>query len=69
MNQYIVFLFLLCSLFSLGFANAQSQFNFPNGFHKETFYFEIINNLFIVPVKINVTDFNFILDFGVNKTI
>ena len=51
------------------FAYGQSRFNFSDGFHKRTFSFEVINNLIVVPIKINGTEFNFILDSGVNNTI
>ena len=65
----ISFFVLLCSLFNVHFAYGQSRFNFPDGFHKWTFSFEVINNLIVVPIKINGTEFNFIIDSGVNNTI
>ena len=69
MKQYPLFFVLLCSLFNVHFAYGQSRFNFPDGFHKRTFSFKVINNLIVVPIKINGTEFNFILDSGVNNTI
>ncbi len=62
--NYIIILCFFCSSIL-----AQSSFVFPQGFKKRAFTFELINNLIVVPVKINGQPFNFLLDSGVQKTI
>ena len=69
MKQSLVFVFQLFILFSVYQIKAQSDFMFSDGSHKRTFSFEVINNLIVVPVKINGVTFSFILDSGVNRTI
>ena len=69
MKQSLVFVFQLFILFSVYQTKAQSDFMFSDGSHKRTFSFEAINNLIVIPVKINGVTFSFILDSGVNRTI
>ena len=69
MKQSLVFVFQLFVLFSVYQTKAQSDFVFSDGSVKRTFSFETINNLIVVPVKINGVTFSFILDSGVNRTI
>ena len=69
MEQSLVFVFQLFVLFSVYQTKAQSDFVFSDGSVKRTFSFETINNLIVVPVKINGVTFSFILDSGVNRTI
>ena len=69
MKQSLVFVFQLFILFSVYQTKAQLDFVFSDGSHKRTFSFEAINNLIVVPVKINGVTFSFILDSGVNRTI
>ena len=69
MKQSLVFVFQLFILFSVYQTKAQSDFVFSDGSVKRTFSFETINNLIVVPVKINGVTFSFILDSGVNRTI
>ena len=69
MKQALVLIVQLFLLFSIHPIKAQSSFSFSDGSDKRVFSFESVNNLIIVPVKINGVTFSFILDFGVNRTI
>ena len=69
MKQSLICIFQFFILFSFNHTNAQSDFVFSDGSHKRTFSFEAINNLIVVPVKINGVTFSFILDSGVDRTI
>lgn len=57
--------FLLCSQILL----AQENFAFTSDKRKVTIPFKLINNLIIVPVKVNGVELNFLLDTGVEETI
>ncbi len=61
---------ILLFLFSGGYINSQEKFNFT-GVNKnvQSVKFQLINNLIVVPLKINGSQLSFILDTGVNKTI
>ena len=69
MRQALVLIVQLFFLFSIHLTKAQSSFSFSDGSDKRVFSFELVNNLIIVPVKINGVTFSFILDSGVNRTI
>ena len=69
MKQSLVFILPLFVLFGIIQTHAQSDFVFSDGSNKRTFSFEAVNNLIVVPVKINGVTFRFILDSGVNRTI
>jgi hypothetical protein len=69
MKQALVLIVQLFFLFSIHPTKAQSSFSFSDGSDKRVFSFELVNNLIIVPVKINGVTFSFILDSGVNRTI
>lgn len=65
-------IFLFYSLFFLGFSNFYSQdgFRFFNrNIKKVRIDFKLINNLIVIPLKINGKELSFILDTGSNKTI
>jgi len=48
---------------------AQDTFRIIGGEQKEVQTFQLINNLIIIPVKVNGSTLKFLLDTGVNKTI
>ncbi len=47
----------------------QAGFKLPNEVDRTKIKFELVNNLVVIPVKVNGTPLNFILDSGVNTTI
>ncbi len=47
----------------------QEGFTLPDGTIKDKIDFELVNNLVVIPVTINGTEFSFLLDTGVNTTI
>lgn len=57
--------FLLCSSMLFG----QEGFQFTTTNKKVKIPFQLINNLIIVPVKVNGVELNFLLDTGVEETI
>ena len=63
-SKKIVFLFLCCSLFSF----SQGKFVLQDG-DKDKIAFKLINNLIVIPVKINGVELSFLLDTGVSKPI
>jgi len=62
---YIFTILLFCVLPSF----AQGEFSFPKGITKNKISVEIVSNIVIVPVNVNGTDLNFILDTGASGTI
>ncbi len=66
MRRYVAFFGLL---FFIHFGYAQSKFRFPKGITKDKISFEMINNLVIIPVKVNGVELTFLLDTGVNTTL
>jgi hypothetical protein len=66
MRFKIQFLFLLLSIQSI---LAQDGFHFANDKNKTIIPFEFINNLIIIPIEMNGTKLNFLLDTGVEDTI
>jgi len=62
-------IYLFISVFLPVVATGQSSFNLPDKYKKETVKFQFINNLIIIPVKVNNVELSFILDTGVNKPI
>ena len=60
----ICILFLLLPAFALG-----QYFELPKGKKIEKLNFQLINNLIIIPVKVNGANLSFILDSGVSKPI
>ncbi|MFT7351621.1 MAG: hypothetical protein ACI9XR_001377 [Flavobacterium sp.] len=49
--------------------SAQSGFQFPKSKNKVTVSFQLINNLVIIPVKVNGVQLNFLLDTGVEDSV
>ncbi|MEE9348804.1 MAG: aspartyl protease family protein [Flavobacteriaceae bacterium] len=62
-------LLTLLTFFILTNLHSQSNFRLINNIKKETVKFKLINNLIIIPVKINGKDLNFLLDTGVSHSI
>jgi len=60
-------LFVLLLIFQA--VSAQDTFRIIGGEQKEVRTFQLINNLIIIPVKVNGSTLKFLLDTGVNKTI
>lgn len=48
---------------------AQSNFKLINSIKKQSISFKLINNLIVIPIKVNGKELNFILDSGVGITI
>lgn len=69
MKQFLFFIGLVFFLSNTNSVQAQSGFEFPSKLQKRKISFELINNLIVIPIKINGTIFSFILDSGVNRTI
>jgi hypothetical protein len=65
--MYRFFIFLFCSLICLQ-SFAQGKFVLQNE-NKNKISFKLINNLIIIPVKINGVELSFLLDTGVSKPI
>ncbi len=60
-----IFILLCCS----NSMSAQKGFTFVSNKSKVTIPFKFINNLVIVPIKVNGVELNFLLDSGVDETI
>lgn len=60
---------LLCFLLCSPLLFAQDGFEFTTSKKKATIPFKLINNLIIVPIKVNGVELNFLLDTGVEETI
>jgi hypothetical protein len=60
----LVLLFFICSIVSFG----QSRFNLPKA-NSNKIKFQLIDNLIIIPVKVNDVELSFLLDSGVSKPI
>ena len=65
MRGYLYILFLFWFTLSTG----QGNFQFPLGTVRDKIPVEIVNNLVIVPVKVNGYDIKFLLDSGADATI
>ncbi len=63
------FSFLIIFFLLLHLTKAQTHFDLVGNRKSETMSFKLINNLIILPVKINNQEFNFILDTGVSKSL
>lgn len=64
----ILFLLItLCLYSSISFS--QDKFQIVGGDKKESLSFILINNLIIIPVEVNGSNLNFLLDTGVSNTI
>jgi hypothetical protein len=66
MNQFLLYFILL---FSLTQGLGQSKFQLPENLDKVFIPFELLNNMIIIPVEVNGTELNFILDTGVSRSI
>ena len=66
MKSFRILLFTFLLSFS---AFAQNGFQFENGKSKTTLSFELVNNLIIIPLKVNGVLLNFLLDTGVSQTL
>lgn len=64
-----VFLWITCLLICSELAFAQDSFIFLSNKKKVSIPFKLINNLIIIPMKINGVELNFLLDTGVEETI
>ncbi len=60
---------ILLYLFFSSQVFAQGKFVFPRGVVKDKIMFKKVNNLVIIPVKVNGVKLTFLLDTGVNTTI
>lgn len=60
---------LLCFLLSSPLLFGQEGFQFTNNQKKVSIPFQLINNLIIVPIKVNGIELNFLLDTGVEETL
>jgi len=60
---------LLCFLLFSPLLFAQEGFQFTTHHKKVSIPFQLINNLIIVPVKVNGIELNFLLDTGVEETL
>ena len=61
----------LCLVFSVfsNFAWTQETFQFTTAKKKQRLTFELINNLIVIPVRVNGVELSFLLDSGVNSTL
>ncbi|CAM1353610.1 aspartyl protease family protein [Tenacibaculum insulae] len=67
MKKQILYIFAF--IFCLS-AYSQKEFKFfGKNKEKQELYFKLINNLIVIPLKVNGYELSFILDTGVNKTI
>ncbi len=62
-NYYLYILFFFQIL------NAQNGFQLTGNTRKVSIPFELVNNLIIIPIQVNGTKLNFLLDTGVSETI
>lgn len=62
-------LLLFLILIVTGYSFSQNGFHIKNDHRKVVVPFRFINNLIIIPVNVNGTDLNFLLDTGVEETI
>ncbi|MCF6346917.1 MAG: aspartyl protease family protein [Flavobacteriaceae bacterium] len=60
---------VLCAFFISVNCYSQDIFKIIGGQESHSMRFELINNLIIIPVKVNGSELNFLLDTGVNNTI
>ncbi len=60
---------VLCAFFISVNCYSQDTFKIIGGQESHSMRFELINNLIIIPVKVNGSELNFLLDTGVNNTI
>lgn len=67
MGRYLNILLLVLCCNNLGFS--QGEFHIQNKNKSDKVSFKLINNLIIIPVKVNDVELSFILDTGVSKTI
>lgn len=59
----------LCFLYFSNFAWTQETFQFTTAKKKQRLTFELINNLIVIPVRVNGVELSFLLDSGVNSTL
>jgi len=64
-----IFVWILCVISCILPTYAQEEVKFPSHKSKVTIPFELINNLIVVPLKINGAELNFLLDTGIEETI
>lgn len=62
-------LLFICFWFSCLFGFSQSGFQFENNKNKISIPFKFINNLIILPIEVNGTSLNFLLDTGVEDSV
>lgn len=60
---FLIIFFVFCSSFS------QDKFRFLRGQDSHTLSFKLINNIIILPIEVNGTELNFLLDTGVGNSI
>lgn len=61
--------FLLAFLWLPSLLSAQNNFRFTHGKNQTKIHFSLVNNLVVIPVKINGYPLQFILDSGVNYSL
>ncbi len=61
--------YFLYILFFYQISNAQNGFQLAGNITKVSIPFELVNNLIIIPIEVNGTKLNFLLDTGVAETI
>lgn len=66
MKLFFNVFFILLGVFSI---HGQDSFVFKNSHKKAGASFRLVNNLIIIPIKINGLEMNFLLDTGVEETI
>jgi len=65
--RILFLMIILCFYSSISFS--QDRFRIVGGDKKESLSFKLINNLIIIPVQVNGSNLNFLLDTGVSNTI
>ncbi|MCF6349772.1 MAG: aspartyl protease family protein [Flavobacteriaceae bacterium] len=65
----IIFSFFIILIIAINPSNAQSNFNIIGKKKSVTIPFKLVNNLIILPIKLNGQELAFILDTGVSKSL
>lgn len=65
--RILLTIFVFCVFLST--TKAQERFNFGNGKRSINLPFKLVNNLIIMPIKVNGISLNFLVDTGIKETI